>query len=162
MDLGATICTPRSPKCVLCPWREPCRARGEGIAEALPARRAKPEKPTRRGVAFWAVRPDGAVLLRRRPEKGLLGGMMEIPSTPWRGAAWTPSEAREAAPVVATWQTLPGIVRHGFTHFHLELVVWRGTVQEAAGDGVWVPPDRLGEHALPNVMKKVAEHAILG
>ncbi|MBV8650259.1 MAG: A/G-specific adenine glycosylase, partial [Alphaproteobacteria bacterium] len=162
MDLGATICTPRSPKCVLCPWREPCRARREGIAEDLPARRAKPEKPTRRGIAFWAVRPDGAVLLRRRPEKGLLGGMMEIPSTPWRTAPWSADEARAAAPLVAPWQALPGIVRHGFTHFHLELVVWRGTVRETGAEGIWVAPDRLGEHALPNVMKKVVEHAILG
>src|SRR5229473_1724527 len=89
MDLGAAICTPRKPKCILCPWRQACRARAEGIAESLPARRAKAEKPLRRGVAFWAVRPDGAVLLRRRPERGLLGGMMEVPSTPWRQASWS-------------------------------------------------------------------------
>jgi A/G-specific adenine glycosylase len=161
MDLGATICTPRSPKCVLCPWREPCRARGAGIAEALPARRAKPEKPTRRGIAFWAVRPDGAVLLRRRPEKGLLGGMMEVPSTAWRAAPWTEIEAHGAAPLAAPWQALPGIVRHGFTHFNLELTVWRGAADGEA-DGVWVALDRLGEHALPNVMKKVVSHAIRG
>src|SRR3546814_8305957 len=77
MDLGATVCTPRSPKCMLCPWTVDCA--GRDIAESLPRKSGKPAKPLRRGVAFWLVRPDGAVLLRRRPERGLLGGMMEIP-----------------------------------------------------------------------------------
>jgi A/G-specific adenine glycosylase len=160
MDLGATICTPRKPKCVLCPWREACRARREGMAEKLPARRAKAERPTRRGVAFWAVRRDGAVLLRRRAEKGLLGGMIEVPSTAWREAPWSEVEALEAAPVEALWRALPGLVRHGFTHFHLELTVLCGRVVEADPAGLWVPLDRLGDHALPNLMKKVVEHAI--
>src|SRR5438876_5375270 len=86
MDLGATICTPRRPRCVLCPWRACCAAAASGLADDLPARVEKPERPLRYGVAFWLTRPDGAVLLRRRPEKGLLGGMIEIPSTPWRAA----------------------------------------------------------------------------
>src|SRR5579885_2301985 len=93
MDLGATLCTPRKPRCVLCPWREECRARALGVAENLPRRRAAAARPVRRGVAFWAVREDGAVLLRRRPEAGLLGGMMEVPSTPWRAAEWSEAEA---------------------------------------------------------------------
>ncbi|HYU11045.1 MAG TPA: A/G-specific adenine glycosylase, partial [Stellaceae bacterium] len=82
MDLGATLCTPRRPRCVLCPWREACAARAAGIADNLPARLDKPERPWRYGVVFWLSRGDGAVLLRRRPEKGLLGGMIELPSTP--------------------------------------------------------------------------------
>src|SRR3546814_20791219 len=82
MDLGATVCTPRSPKCMLCPWTVDCA--GRDIAESLPRKSEKPAKPLRRGVAFWLVRPDGAILLRRRPERGLLGGMMEITSTDWR------------------------------------------------------------------------------
>jgi A/G-specific adenine glycosylase len=160
MDLGATVCTPKKPKCILCPWHMACRARLTGIAEALPARRDKAERPTRRGVAFWVVRPDGAVLLRRRPEKGLLGGMMEVPSTAWREAAWTDDAVKADAPVPARWRPLPGIVRHTFTHFHLELAVWAGEVRAGYGaGGTWVPADALGDHALPTVMKKVIAHA---
>ncbi len=157
MDLGATICTPRRPRCVLCPWRDCCAALASGLAEALPARAAQPERPERRGVAFWLVRADGAVLLRRRPEKGLLGGMVEIPSTPWRAEPWTMAEAVLAAPAAAEWAALPGTVRHGFTHFRLELAIVAAT---GAAEGIWCPVDRLGEHALPTLMKKVARHAI--
>ncbi len=163
MDLGATICTPKKPKCILCPWREACRGRASGLAESLPARRARAEKPLRRGVAFWAVRPDGAVLLRRRPEKGLLGGMMEVPSTLWREAAWSEEEARAAAPVSAKWRALPGVVRHSFTHFHLELTVLVGAVREGCErSGRWVRLDQLGQEALPTLMKKVVAHARRG
>jgi A/G-specific adenine glycosylase len=157
MDLGATICTPRRPRCVLCPWRASCAAAGSGVAETLPARADKPDRPLRYGVAFWLTRPDGAVLLRRRPEKGLLGGMTEIPSTPWRAEAWTSEEAVQVAPAPAEWAALPGIVRHGFTHFLLELAIIAG---RGDTDGLWSPVDRLGEHALPTLMKKVARHAI--
>ncbi len=155
MDLGATICTPSKPKCVLCPWRADCRARKEGIAATLPLRQPKPAKPMRRGVAFWAVRRDGAVLLRRRPARGLLGGMMEVPSTDWRALPWGMAEAAAAAPVTARWRKLPGVVRHSFTHFDLELEILAGTVRAAADSGVWVGLDALDEQALPTVMKKV-------
>ena len=160
MDLGATTCTPRGPSCARCPWRGDCAARGLGIAETLPRRAAKKDKPTRRGVAFWAVAPDGAVLLRRRPEKGLLGGMMEIPSTDWREDGWTKAAAGRAAPVRADWKKLPGVVRHSFTHFDLELEVFAANVRPAHADGIWCLPDRLGEHALPTVMKKIVSHAL--
>src|SRR5207302_10347889 len=82
MDLGAVLCTPRRPRCVLCPWRSDCAAAATGIQESLPARVEKPERPLRYGVVFWLEREDGAVMLRRRPERGLLGGMIELPSTP--------------------------------------------------------------------------------
>ncbi|HXQ52057.1 MAG TPA: A/G-specific adenine glycosylase [Stellaceae bacterium] len=160
MDLGATICVPRQPRCVLCPWRESCIARAQGIAERLPARRAPAARPIRFGVAFWTVRADGAVLLRRRPEKGLLGGMMEVPSTQWRGRRWGDDEARAHAPVRARWRRVPETVRHTFTHFQLELAVMAGTARaDAEADGVWVALDRLKDHALPSVMKKVIAHA---
>jgi A/G-specific adenine glycosylase len=157
MDLGATICTPRRPRCVLCPWRPCCAAAASGRAEDLPARGEKPERPLRHGVAFWLTRGDGAVLLRRRPEKGLLGGMTEIPSTPWRDTPWSFAEALRAAPAAAVWSPLHGIVRHGFTHFLLELAVVAGT---GVAEGIWSPVERLGDHALPTLMKKVARHAI--
>ncbi|HUB95905.1 MAG TPA: A/G-specific adenine glycosylase [Stellaceae bacterium] len=160
MDLGATICVPRAPKCILCPLRSQCRARREGIAETLPARRARPEKPVRYGVAFWAVRVDGAVLLRRRAERGLLGGMMEVPSTEWRDAPWRDEEAKRHAPLKARWHRVPDRVRHTFTHFQLELSVLAGTVPAGTAEGcVWVPHDRLGEQALPSLMRKVIAHA---
>ena len=161
MDLGATVCTPRDPACALCPRAGACVARAQGIAAELPRRAPKAAKPTRRGLAFWAVRADGAVLLRRRADDGLLGGMMEVPSTPWRAAAWAPAEARAHAPVAARWRRLPGVVRHGFTHFRLELGVLAAAVDgDSPADGVWCRPERFGEHALPTVMKKVARHAL--
>src|SRR5271166_1760107 len=142
MDLGATICTPRRPRCVLCPWRTSCAAAAQGIAEDLPARAEKPERPMRYGIAFWIARPDGAVLLRRRAEKGLLGGMIEIPSTPWRAQPWTLAEAVGIAPMPVTpagWSPLPGTVRHGFTHFQLELgiVAAQSIEGQPDTDGLW-------------------------
>lgn len=162
MDLGATVCTPRKPKCMLCPWAEWCDARAAGIQDDLPRKAAKADKPTRRGVAYWLLNPEGAVLLRRRAEEGLLGGMAEVPSTDW--TASEPDEAawRGAAPLAADWRRLPGRVRHTFSHFHLEL----GVVAAKAGDGwwraegIWVPVDRLGGQALPSVMMKVVRHAL--
>ncbi|TMJ57281.1 MAG: A/G-specific adenine glycosylase [Alphaproteobacteria bacterium] len=157
MDLGAAICTARRPRCVLCPWRACCAAAAFGMAEVLPARAEKPERPLRHGVAFWLTRADGSVLLRRRPERGLLGGMIEIPSTPWRAAPWTFAEAVRTAPVAVAWSPLPGTVRHGFTHFQLELAVVSGV---GTTEGLWSPVERLGDHALPTLMKKVVQHAI--
>jgi A/G-specific adenine glycosylase len=158
MDLGATICTPKAPRCVLCPWRAGCAA-AAGIAAALPARAEKPERPLRHGVAFWLTRPDGAVLLRRRPEQGLLGGMIEIPSTPWRDRPWSFAEAIQAAPAAVAWLPLPGSVLHGFTHFRLELTMLTGRTG-GGPDGLWSPLERLGEYALPSLMKKLVRHAV--
>ena len=159
MDLGATICTPRRPRCVLCPWRACCAAAASGSAEELPARPAKPERPQRYGIAFWLTRSDGAVLLRRRPEKGLLGGMIEIPTTPWSAAPWRLAEAVRVAPATVEWSVLSGTVRHGFTHFRLELGVVAGKTDDL-GDGLWSPVERFAEHALPTLMKKVVRHAL--
>jgi A/G-specific adenine glycosylase len=161
MDLGATLCTPRQPACVLCPWMDDCQARLLGIAELLPAKVAKAERPTRRGVAFWTVRDDGAVLLRRRPDSGLLGGMMEVPSTPWRVEPWELAEALDSAPVATKWRSLPGMVTHTFTHFHLELTVvaGRATAPKLA-KGLWCQLDDLGSQALPTLMRKIVRHAL--
>ena len=109
MDLGATVCTPRKPRCGSCPWAARCVGRAAGVAADLPARAAKAERPTRTGTAFWAMTDDGRVLLRQRPARGLLGGMMEVP-----GGGWD-KVASATAPVEATWRTLPGVVRHTFT-----------------------------------------------
>ena len=162
MDLGATICTPRDPNCLICPWTEHCRGRITGLAPALPRKKPKKAVPTRKGVAFWIERADGAVLLRRRPEKGLLGGMMEVPSTEW---AEKISDAEPQAPLAAKWRKLKGVVEHTFTHFHLELTVWRA---EEVSDGVlrddgdyrWTQRKDLAGEALPTVMRKVVAHVL--
>jgi A/G-specific adenine glycosylase len=162
MDLGATVCRVRAPRCGVCPLSGLCAACAAGSAEGLPQRSPKPERPLRRAVAFWAVDPKGAVLLRRRPEKGLLGGMMELPSTAWRTAAWGEAEALAQAPFDAPWVELPGVVRHTFTHFQLEARVWAARAGNGAGSaaGRWVALDDLGAQALPSVMRKLVRHAL--
>ena len=163
MDLGATVCTPRNPACGACPLSPDCRAGSAGEAERYPVKGPKKARPVRHGWVFWARRGDGGILLRRRPEKGLLGGMMEFPSTGWREQAWTAAEAAHQAPLAAVgghWRPLEGVVRHTFTHFHLELMVLAAAVKGRAPKGaLWCPPARFSDHALPTVMKKVARHA---
>src|SRR5436190_13433200 len=163
MDLGATVCVPRGPRCVICPLMEGCRARALGLAEELPRRAPKADKPTRRGLAFVLMRKDGAVLLRKRPTKGLLGGMDEVPSSAWREGKFALADALKEAPVPANWKVLEGGVRHTFTHFHLELAVARAVATTAglaklAPDAAWVTVDRMTERALPTVMRRIIAH----
>ena len=160
MDLGATVCSPRQPRCGSCPVAGYCRGRDAGLAAELPRRAPKAPKPTRRAVAFFVTRPDGAILLRRRPERGLLGGMMEVPSTDWREAAWADSEARAQVPLTADWCALVGLVRHTFTHFHFEITVWSGQGDGQIAEGRWVALDQLGDQALPTVMRKIVRHGL--
>jgi len=164
MDLGATVCTPKSPSCVLCPWSEECQARALGIAADLPRKLAKKATPTRFGVAFWIIAPNGRILLQRRPPKGLLGGMLGFPGTDWQPTPWTQSRAVKAIPLKAKWVALEGVVEHTFTHFHLKLSVSVGRITKAQAakcvDAVWVPPGKIQASGLPNVMQKVARHAL--
>jgi A/G-specific adenine glycosylase len=164
MDLGAGVCQPKTPKCMLCPLAELCQGRAQGVAQDLPVKAAKAAKPTRRAVAFWTVRTDGCVLLRRRPDKGLLGGMLEVPSTDWTEAPWSDAVALGHAPVHAQWRELPGEVRHTFTHFHFRIAVWTASVPAGTEgpDGAWWPRARLKEAGLPTVMRKIADHAMKG
>ena len=131
MDLGATICTPK-PACIFCPWNDCCIARRRGDPELFPRKVAKPEGRLRRGAAFVAVRTDGFVLLRSRAERGLLGGMTEVPTTDWThdfdetdALDHAPKLAPTAKPDAIKWRRIPAIVRHTFTHFPLELAVYR-------------------------------------
>jgi A/G-specific adenine glycosylase len=161
MDLGATICTPQKPACSLCPWSEPCIARREARQGELPVRAAKKTRPTRYGTAYVARRDDGAILLRRRPPRGLLGGMSEVPGTAW-GAAESESPS---PPLPAAWFRLPNTVEHVFTHFALRLTIERAEVpaSEAAPAGHWwAAATGLSEEALPSVMKKAIEAAYPG
>jgi A/G-specific adenine glycosylase len=159
MDLGATICTPRRPACVLCPLSEGCLARIAGTMELYPVKAAKKPKPARQGAAFVAVRAgDGAIFLRRRPETGMLGGMDEPPTTEW-GVRRDGATGAGAAPFPAAW-TRAGSVVHVFTHFQLTLEVWRADVADAAGaEGRFVTPAGLVAVALPTLMKKAIELA---
>ncbi len=160
MDLGATICTPKSPDCENCPWLAGCQGRKLAIAETLPRKLPKKKIPTRKAYAFW-IEQDGAVLLRKRPDKGLLGGMLEVPSTEW--IAKLPRD--HECPLSAVWRKLPGIVAHTFTHFHLELTVLVAEKIETGelvqpGDYRWVKRADLPGEALPTVMQKVVAHVI--
>ena len=168
MDLGATICTPRRPACGLCPVSIDCRGYAEGLAEALPYRAVKGERPVRRGLAFVALRADGAVLLRERPPRGLLGGMLETPCSPLEEAGPIRKSGRDHAPLKADWRKVPGTVEHIFTHFHLELEVYRAAVgldakpNRAAGPERcrWLTLRELSGAALPSLMRKVIRHAL--
>jgi A/G-specific adenine glycosylase len=172
MDLGATICTPKKPACALCPWDAACVAHARGEAELFPRRAPKREGELRRGAAFVARRADDCVLLRTRPARRLLGGMAEVPTTAW-AVDFDDSKALAQAPRFylplsggereVLWQRLPGVVRHVFTHFPLELTIYRTEVsrEAAAPAGTrWVPIPRLGGEALPSLMRKVVARGL--
>ena len=162
MDLGATICTPKKPACVLCPWMDACMARARGDQESFPRKAEKKTGALRRGAAFVAVRADEQILLRTRPRKGLLGGMTEVPTTAWL-RDFDDAGALAHAPLKAKWRRTLGVVTHTFTHFPLELVVYaaRVPVRTAAPAGMrWVPLIDLSGEALPSVMRKVVFHVL--
>ncbi len=166
MDLGATVCTPKRPSCLVCPLQEACEAHALGVESELPYRDARPDRPVRRGIAFLAVSEDGAVLLRRRPDTGLLARMMEIPSTEWIENKPMSSEALRSAPLRAEWWPVPGRVVHTFTHFRLELEVYRAVVPANAELTFWADSQRcrwvarakLSGEALPTLMRKIISH----
>jgi len=165
MDLGAAICSPKRPACALCPWNESCVAFARGDQETFPRKAPKREGRLRRGAAFVALRADGRVLLRTRPEKGLLGGMTEVPGSDW-SHDFEITQALRSAPRLrrkAVWRRLPGVVRHVFTHFPLELAVFTAQVAcatPALKGARWVKIEDLPGEALPNVMRKVLAHAL--
>jgi A/G-specific adenine glycosylase len=164
MDLGASICSPKKPACALCPFGDDCMARARGDQEAFPRKAPKKTGALRRGAAFVVIRRD-ELLVRSRPEKGLLGGMTEVPGSEWL-AAQEDSAALAQAPKlsgVTRWQRKAGIVTHVFTHFPLELVVYTAEVppRTRAPAGMrFVPLARLADEALPNVMRKVVAHGL--
>ncbi len=161
MDLGATICTPKRPACALCPFRELCQALVADDPERFPVKAAKKERPLRQGAAFVAVNADGEILLRRRVESGLLGGMTEVPTTGWT-ARCDGETGAAAAPFAAEWEPC-GSITHVFTHFELRLSIWRAQVRSGAAggdDGWWEAVTNLERQALPTVMKKAIAQAI--
>lgn len=155
MDLGATICTPRSPACGICPWIDACQARGLGIHTNLPAKEPKKQKPTRFGYAYIGRRSDGAWLLEQRPEKGLLGGMLG-----WPGSVWSDAP-EEQPPVAAEWRDLGAEVRHTFTHFHLRLSLRIASLDAdtVPDNGHFIPANVFRPSDLPTVMRKAYDLA---
>lgn len=156
-DLGATVCTPRRPACALCPWRETCAAHRAGLQGTLPRKAPRAERGLRHGVHFLLRDAAGAVLLRRRPPSGLLGGMPGLPGTPWREAPWTLAEALAFAPDppggALEWTRRPGVAEHGFTHFRLAM-----TLAEAVLPAGAAPPE--GEWRLPGEARRVLPTAL--
>lgn len=168
MDLGALVCTPKRPSCLMCPLQQDCAAHAQGLEEVLPYKASRAVRPVRHGLAFLVLREDGSVLLRRRPDAGLLGGMLEVPSTPWADELPATKDALRTAPVRADWWPMPGSVVHVFTHFRLEITVVRAIVPEDAALNFWSEPERcrwvkrrdLHAQALPSVMKKIIAHGL--
>ena len=151
MDLGATICTPKSPACGICPWHEPCKARKAGTAPDLPKKTPKKPKPTRHGTVYLGRRSDGAWLLERRPNKGLLGGMLGWPGSDWIDV--TTPRPIGTPPTPADWKTEEGEVRHTFTHFHLLLTVMSATI-ESNEQLLFLGHNDFRPSDLPTVMRK--------
>jgi len=159
MELGATVCTPLNPKCGLCPWREDCRARRKGIAADLPRKSPKAAKPVRYGKVFWVFDTQGRFLIHKRAERGLYGGMYQLPTTDWI------EDRKAAAGLPAPFGTQKSLaplgesVRHSFTHFDLFLEIWtvkkgRSRVPAALREACWIYPENIGDYALPTLMKK--------
>jgi len=151
MDLGATICIPRAPRCGGCPLQATCAAFKAGSAAALPKRLPKKPKPTRQGIAYFARRTDGYVLLETRPPKGLLGGMLGLV-----GSDWSEGAAKFDPPFAADWQRHPEEIRHVFTHFHLRLTLYMAKVKAAnPRAGCFQPAPAPND--LPSIMRKAYE-----
>ena len=151
MDLGATICRPKSPLCDRCPLADACQARLTGAPDAYPRKVAKPERPRRHGAAYVLI-SQGHVALVRRPPRGLLGGMLGLPTTDWRATALAMSDAQAQAPAGEAWRNL-GPIEHVFTHFALTLEVWRGETATHDTSLEWLPLDEAAR-SLPSVFAK--------
>jgi A/G-specific adenine glycosylase len=164
MDLGSSICTPKKPACALCPLNDDCLSRARGDQEMFPRKAPKKTGALRRGAAFVVTRGD-ELLVRSRAEKGLLGGMTEVPGSHWLAAQEDKAALKQAPALkgVARWHRKTGVVTHVFTHFPLELVVYTANVaaRTRAPEGMrWVPIATLRDEALPNVMRKVIAHGL--
>ncbi|MBT7526617.1 MAG: A/G-specific adenine glycosylase [Rhodospirillales bacterium] len=171
MDLGATVCTPKAPRCDVCPLAFECRAHEIGAPEIYPLRIKKAKTPVRYGAAWMVVAEDGALWLQKRPEKGLLGAMMEVPSTDWQTGKPDNGIGHYPHVGVNDWVHGGKPVVHVFTHFRLELTVFvakipatnTGHLKKTFGEtGRWVPQAKLVDQALPTVMKKVIAAGLKG
>ncbi|HRJ67186.1 MAG TPA: A/G-specific adenine glycosylase [Alphaproteobacteria bacterium] len=161
MELGATVCTPRKPRCGLCPWQQDCKARKAGNAEELPRKLPKKAKPAKFGKVYWITNAKGQVMIQKRTDKGLYEGMYQLPTTTWL------TDKKAAAGLGLDFlqdkgaKALGASVKHSFTHFDLNLEIWQysGRATKLPAGGVWVYPDELGGYALPSLMQKAVRLA---
>ncbi len=164
MDLGATTCTPRAPSCASCPLAGGCRAARDGDPQRYPVKPPKATRPLRRGVAFVLRDRAGAVWLTRRTETGLLGGMVQVPTTEWTAAGPDDADIAASRPSCAdacAWRRLAEPVRHVFTHFELDLAVEVAqTSGVPVGEGNWCPAAALSRAGLPSLFRKVVGAAL--
>ena len=161
MDLGSGICTPKKPDCPHCPLSKLCCGFALGIAGSLPRKLAKAVRPLKRGAAFIALDGAGAIYLEKRPENGLLGAMLQPPLSTCNKRFPNGARARNQAPFTGDWKKRPGRVRHGFTHFELEMEVYVAAFKRRPnGEGRWYAPEELPHIALPTVMRKIISHAL--
>ena len=161
MDLGATVCIPKKPKCSICPCRAICNGFKAGTPENLPRRSPKKVIPTRYAKIYFMRNHQNQLFIRRREEKGLLGGMMELPSSEWSVKQFNNLDKSSLTLGMVKWKQIPNKVRHTFTHFHLEMQVFEGVVEENTDlTGVWCNLGDLNKYAFPSLMKKVLKHSI--
>lgn len=154
MDIGATLCTPKNPKCEKCPLSSHCLAYKEGLQNEYPRKKATSAKPVKHGVFFWIENKRGQILIRKRPAKGLLASMMEIPSTPWLEKPFSLKEARKHMPVHTPSVLQKDIIEHSFTHFHLIMKMTSSKIQEDNLPGLWIHKDEFDRYAFPTLMQK--------
>ncbi len=163
MDLGAGVCTPRAPSCGSCPWQAACRAAAQDEQARFPVKPAKRKRPSRQGVAFILINPQGEVWLTRRPERGLLAGMVQVPTTSWTAQGPDPTEIAKVRPCSRRWRRLADPIRHVFTHFELDLAVEIArSARSPQGEGFWWPLTQIAQAGLPTVFLKAVEAAVPG
>lgn len=159
MDLGATVCTPTSPQCGVCPWQFYCQAYSQNEVSLYPKKNPKKIKPIRWGVAYVMFCPEGSLFLRKRPSTGLLASLMEVPTSSWEEGSDVFENVKP--PVEGDWRVISDVVKHVFTHFQLNLQVWTVQVPQSkvTCEGQWVSFSKISQVALPTLMKKVIAHA---
>lgn len=159
MDFGAIVCRRKKPRCSICLLKKECAGFKQGDPERLPFHPPKKIRPTRYGTVFWLECEDGSVLVQRREEMGLLGGMIEFPSSPWQDELPVESVLLSYAPSDASWEKIEGTVKHVFSHFYLVLDIRKASIlNKIPENSMWCKPADFNKLALPTLMKKVANH----
>jgi len=167
MDLGAILCKPKNPRCEICPLKAYCLSFKNGKFDLINPSVRKKIIPKRNGVVFWCLREDGSVFISRRKYNGLLGGLMEFPSSNWDVSnisnRFSKKDLFESAPFEAHWSELPDRIHHTFSHFHLELMVFKAEISRknstlSKRNGIWIKPERFKIYPFPTLMKKIAQY----